>query len=470
MNRRINVFILLILLFSLSSFSQQQPVTIVPLTALAPLQESVINIPVKLNVKPYLLQAEAMTPKEFLSEGWPGYIQSSCDFRYKYRFLRSGLGLSCINNKFTVTFSGTYQIAGSRTICTFGKQMSPWVNGSCGFGNESMRRVQISISSLLAFQPNYTLKTTTLPEKITPIDKCTVTIFNSDVTQEVIDSIGASVSAFGNSIDQRVAGLNFSSTLQTLAEAIGKKIALKDMGYIKLNPSSVKAGMINLIKDTMYFTLGFSCYPEISSDSINNSYTNFLPPLTSANFTPGFIVNTNAMYDYATLDTLLNRSFREKTFQLEGNTIVFKNIEVRGLDNNQVEVRIDFDGDRKGTVYFTGSPLLDMEKQMITIPDLDFSLHTKDIVLTIGKTLFYKKILAMVRQKGILSINDLYQENKLQIDSLLNRVITNGISTTGKTNSVKVTGLVVKKDNLLLQTSISGEATVLVSGYGGVKE
>ena len=464
MNRIISIFLLLITRSSLS-LAQQTYAS----QSLAPLRESVINIPVKINVKPYLQQAEALTPKEFLSEGWPGYIQSSCDFRYKYRFLRAGLGFSCVNNKFTVTFSGTYQIAGSRTVCTFGKQVSPWISGSCGFGTEPMRRVQISITSLLQLQPDYTLKTTTLPEKITPTDKCTVTIFNSDVTQEVIDSIGASVAAFGNSIDQRIAGFNFSAALQTLAEKAGRKIALKDMGYLKLNPSYIKAGTVNLLKDTMYCTLGFSCYPEITSDSTNNSFTSFLPPLGSADLPPGFTINTNALYDYTMLDTLLNRSFQDKTFQLEGWAIRITNIAVRGLDNNRVEVRADFDGDKKGTVYFTGTPMLDIEKQMITIPDLDYSLQTKDLFLNLGKTFFNKRIIQQLREKGIVSITDLYKENKPHIDSLLNRVVTPGITMTGQTTDFKVTGLVVKKDNLLLQTRISGEASVLVSGYG-IKE
>lgn len=463
MKRFTIIFVLLLTHCFLFSSAQPTPLVITPLTNLPPLQESVINIPVKLSIKPYLVQAEAMTPVEFLSEGWPGYIQSSCEFRYKYRFLRSGLNFSCVSNKFTVTFSGTYQIAGSKTLCTVGKQITPWVNGSCGFGDEPMRRVQISISSLLEFQPNYTLKTTTLPEKITPVDKCTVTIFNSDVTKEVIDSIGASVAAFGSSIDQKVAGLNFSATLQTLADRIGRKIVLQDIGYLKLNPSSVKAGRVNLVKDTMYFTLGFSCYPEISSDSTNNSFTNFLPPLGSANLTPGFTINTNAVYDYTALDTLLTHFFQNKVFQAEGMNIILRNIEVRGLDNNQVELRIDFDGSKRGTLYLTGTPLLDIEKQMITIPDLDFSLHTNDLLLTLGKTFFSKRILSALRQKGVLSINDLYRQNKLHIDTMMNRVVTSGITTAGQTTGFKVTGLVIRKDNLLLQTSISGDVAVLVS-------
>ena len=205
------------------------------------LQESVINVPVKLFARPYIRQAENMAPLEFTSERWPDYDLSSCDFRYKYRFVRSNLGFACTNNRMTITFAGNYQIAGSKTVCAFGKQVSPWVNGSCGFGSEPMRRVMITINSQLEFQPNYTLKTTTLPEKVQAVDKCTVTIFNNDITQLVIDSIGASVAAFGSYMDKTIAGMNFTSTLQTLASKVGRKIPLMDYGYIKLNPSAVRA-------------------------------------------------------------------------------------------------------------------------------------------------------------------------------------------------------------------------------------
>ncbi|MBC8033565.1 MAG: DUF4403 family protein [Chitinophagaceae bacterium] len=440
----------------------QEVVVPQPMTSLPSLQESVIHVPVKLYARPYLQQAEAMTPKEFLSEGWPEFLASGCEFRYKYRFVRSGLGLSCVNNKMTITFSGSYQIAGSETICAFGKQMSPWVTGSCGFGSEPMRKVQISIQSFLEFQPNYTLKTTTLPEKVTALDKCMVTIFNSDVTKEVIDSIGASVAAFGNSLDQKIAGLNFSSTLQVLAEKVGKKIPLNNYGYIKLNPSSVRAGRVNFTRDTLYFTLGVSCFPELSSDSINASITSFLPPLTSTELNPGFRINTNAIYDYVTLDTILNRSFRNTSFDLGGRTMILKNVAVSGLDNNQVELRIDFEGDKKGTVYLTGTPLLDVKNQVITIPDLDYSLRSRDLILNVAKTLFNKKILATLRENGTIRINEIYIKNKARIDSAFNRTISTELSTAGRSSGFSVTGLVIKRDNLLLQTNVTGDLSILV--------
>src|SRR5882757_3096894 len=81
-----------------------------------PLSE--IDIPLKIYAPPILAKAEKVVPKEFASDGWPNYIQQSCDFRYKYRFVRSGLTISCTNNNIGIQFTGNYQLSGSRCICT----------------------------------------------------------------------------------------------------------------------------------------------------------------------------------------------------------------------------------------------------------------------------------------------------------------------------------------------------------------
>jgi hypothetical protein len=430
--------------------------------SLPPLQESVVNIPVKFYAKPYIKQAESMAPLEFTSEKWPDYYQSSCDFRYKYRFVRSNLGFACINNRMTISFAGNYQIAGGKTVCAFEKQVSPWIGGSCGFGNEPMRRVLISINSQLEFLPNYTVRTTTLPEKVQAIDKCTVTIFNNDVTQQVVDSIGASVAAFGSSMDRTIAGMNFNSTLQTLASKVGKKIPLMDYGFIKLNPSAVKAGNLNYRNDTLYFTLGLACFPELSSDSANISVTNYLPPLSTGDLTGGFLINTNAGYEYPYIDSLLSRFIRNKHFNIEGNEVIIRNVQVSGLDNNKVELKIDFGGTKRGILYLTGTPSLDVDKQIISIPDLDYSLKTPDVLLNVGKTLFNKKIINMMREKAVLKIGEVYNQNKLSLDSALNRNINNQISTSGITDEIKLTGLVIKKDQLLFQVRLRGLLTLIV--------
>lgn len=430
---------------------------------LPPLTESVIHIPVKVVIKPFLQQAEQLAPKEITSDGWPAYMPSGCDFRYKYRFLRSGFQFSCLNNRITMTMNGRYQIAGSKTVCVLGQSVSPWINGSCGFGNEAMRRVNIQLISDLKFTTDYRLQTSTRVEKVQAIDKCVVTVFNNDVTQQVMDSIAASVNFYGKEIDQNLRNLRFDEVLNPIAERAGKKIPLSTYGYMKLNANSVKLGAINLAGDTLRFVAGISCFPEISSDSINVATTKHLPPLSGVVNGDGFTLTTNAVYDYLTIDTLLTRTLRNREFDVKGEKIRISSVEVSGLDQYKVRFKINFTGTKKGTLFLTGTPELDLVSQQLQVPDLEYDLNSSSLVLVVGKTFFNRQILEGLRQQAKINVRDLYLKNKSKIDAQFNRLIMDGIFMKGTTDELRLTGLVINKDNVQVQAQVKGMASLVIT-------
>ncbi len=94
------------LFFLVSCGSSKKAVTASePAARLLPaLPVSQINIPIKVYMKPLLDLMDNMTAKEFTSEKWPNYLQSGCDFRYKYRFVRSPFIFTCVNNKVNIGF------------------------------------------------------------------------------------------------------------------------------------------------------------------------------------------------------------------------------------------------------------------------------------------------------------------------------------------------------------------------------
>lgn len=456
---------LLVLLMAGCSTSKKTAVPVPEpiVKTLPPLTESVIHIPVKVVVKPFLQQAEQLAPKEITSEGWPAYMPSGCDFRYKYRFLRSGFQFSCLNNRVTMTMNGKYQIAGSKTVCVLGQSVSPWINGSCGFGDEPMRRVNIQLISDLKFTSDYRLQTSTRVEKVQAIDKCVVTIFNNDVTQQVMDSIAASVNFYGNEIDQNLRNLRFDEVLNPIAERAGKKIPLSTYGYMKLNANSVKLGAINLEGDTLRFVAGISCFPEISSDSINTATTKHLPPLSGVVNGDGFTLTTNAVYDYLTIDTLLTRTLRNREFDVKGEKIRISSVEVSGLDQYKVRFKISFTGTKKGTLFLTGTPELDLVSQQLQVPDLEYDLNSSSLVLVVGKTFFNRQILEGLRQQAKINVRDLYLKNKPKIDLQFNRSIMDGIFMKGATDELRLTGIVINKDNVQVQAQVKGMASLVIT-------
>ena len=230
-------YFLIVFLLSACSSSKKgvknpQPV----LDSLGSLPMSEIDIPIKVYAPPILKKAEQIVSKEFTSEAWPNYVQPSCDFRYKYRFLRSGLTVSCINNIVMVDFAGSYQVAGSRCICSYGKPVSPWISGSCGFGNEPMRKVSLNIKSQLQFLPSYQPRTSTRLVQMLAYDKCQVSLLSNDVTNQILDSIKSTVNSFCEALDSTVAGLSLGRFWQLARDKSLTKNNLGKFGYLRSIP------------------------------------------------------------------------------------------------------------------------------------------------------------------------------------------------------------------------------------------
>ena len=412
---------------------------------LPPLPASQINIPVKIYMKSLLSWMDSITAKEFTSDLWPGYYQPSCDFRYKYRFIRSPFIFSCLNNKVSIGFQGNYQIAGSKTACAFDKQVSPWVSGSCGFGSEPMRKVEISISSIIELLPQYLVRTTTRIERLAAKDKCVVSLLQTDITEEVMDSIRSSIESYTTSFDRFIESVNTNTLLQQWRSKGNRVFPVSKYGFLNLNPSVLRIGKFNYQKDTLAFSVGFAGDPQFSSDSVSIVNRQYLPSFNNSESSSGIATYLDASYDYRLLSSLLNDSLRNKPFEVDGRTFLIKNINLAGSDDNRVLIDVAFDGNRKGTLHLSGTPLLDTAKQVITMPDLNFSLDSRDMLINISKSLFRKKILKKLKDQSVFDIAELIKNNKNLIEARFNQQLTDWLSTRGDFHELRLIGLLSRK-------------------------
>ena len=433
--------------------------------SLPPLPVSDIDIPIKVYLPPILSRMETMVPKEFTSDNWPDYTQSSCDFRYKYKFIRTPIRFSINNNQASIAFGGNYQIAGSRSVCAFGQTVAPWISGSCGFGNEPLRRVNINMNSWVNFLPDYKVRTRTELTQLIPVDKCQVTLLNTDMTTEVMDSIKASVANFAHILDSSVAALDFSNTLKMVTEKSSRKIPMSKYGFLQVRPMNVRISPIIQVKDTLMMTAGVSGYAELTSDTTTLSNIAVFPSLQTSPSKEGISIYANSHFDYAFLSKIITDTIRDKVFEMEGQTFVLKKIDVRASPQRQLEIRIDFAGSRKGTFILFGTPVLNPEKQTISIPDVNYDILTRDIMLSVGERLFRNRIITTLKEKAVVDIPALIEKNRQQLDAQLNRPITNKFYTRGRLQEIRITGISVGKDVLHLQTFIKANLELITSNF-----
>jgi hypothetical protein len=425
------------------------------------LPASQINIPIKVYMKPLLGMMESMAAQEFTSDKWPNYMPSGCDFRYKYRFVRSPFVFNCVNNKVTIGFRGNYQIAGSRCVCAFDKQVSPWVSGSCGFGDEALRRVDLNISSQLSLMPNHQVITNTHLDKLIPIDKCQVTLLQNDMTGEIMDSIKASVESYCLTFDNFVQAVNNNDFLKSFRSGGSRVMAVSKYGFLNLNPTSLRVSPFNVSKDTLYFAMGFVGNPRFSSDSMRLVTRAPLPPISGTGNTGAISTYLDAVYEYKFFNKLLNDSLQNKPFEVEGRTFVIKDVNIRGSNDGKIAVDVSFTGNRKGVLHLSGTPQLDTARQYLSMSDISFALDTKDMLVNIAKGMFRKKIIKELQGKSVLDIAALVQKNKALIEARLNQQVTDWMSTSGKLDDIKVVGLLPQKDYIQVQVYIKGNIMLI---------
>lgn len=453
---------LALLLFTACSSSKKigSPASPTPRT-LPELPASEIDIPVRIAAAPILDKAEKVVPAEFTSEGWPNFIQPSCDFRYKYRFVRSALQIACKNNILNIHFSGNYQVGGSKSLCTAGIPVTPWISGSCGFPPQPLRKVNMGLQTSLQFLPDYRIRSSTGITGIQAIDKCQVSVFSTDITQLVMDSIRSSLQTFTAGMDQTIAGLNFSKFIQQARDSSFRKVALGKYGYILLNPAAVRIGQLNYVNDSFAISFGLSCRPLLTSDRVNHdALPAAFPPLLQTESRSGIKLYLNMLYDYTFLTRLLRDSLHNRVFEVKGRTIVVKDAVISGTDNNQISIRIDFAGSNHGSIYLKGTPVLDTAKQTLGIPDLSYSLEGEDLALKIARSLFRNKIRKTIQGKSYLDIADLVNANRAVVEQQMNREIIKGVFSYGKLKEAKMIGLLATKENLEVQLFIAADLNI----------
>lgn len=462
----IRVILISSTLLQLLSCSSTKKITITPETpgrTLPPLPMSQINIPIKVYMRPLLAIMDSSTAKEFTNDQWPEYTQSTCDFRYKYRFVRSPFTFTCVNNKVNISFRGNYQIAGSRTVCAFNKQVSPWVSGSCGFGSEPLRRVDINISSLLNLLPNHQVLTATRLDKLNALDKCEVTLMQNDMTTEVLDSIKASVETYCTTFDNFVQTLNNNQFLRQWRSGGSRVMPISQYGFLNINPAMLRVSRFNVYKDTLFFSMGFNGFPQFSSDS-NRLVTHApLPPINTVDNSGAISTYLNAVYEYKFFNQLLNDSLRNKPFEVDGRTFVIRDVNVRGTNEGKIQVDVAFTGNRKGVLHISGTPVLDTAKQVLSMPDISFSLDTKDMLVNIAKSLFRKKIMKQLQNQSVLDLAALIQKNKASIEARINQPVTPWMRTAGNFQEIKLVGLLPQKDHIQVQAYI--RANIVLLGF-----
>ena len=211
----------------------------------------------------------------------------------------------------------------------------------------------------------------------------------------------------------------------------------------------------------VFLDLHLGACPFVSTEEQKEKIS-VLPPLEKNGEKNGFNLTLDIRASYDSLSAFVGKEFVGKEFDFKGKKIFVTGIKISGAQDQKLIFKMDFEGAKKGTVYLSGTPTLDIVKQKICMKELDFDLETKSVLLKTAKWMFNKKILEELEKNTVFELKDLLNESQSNIVSAINAEITKGIKMSGSVNEISLQEIYLDKGNMLLRSEVTGTLKIKI--------
>jgi len=418
-----------------------------------------LSLPIELNLEPYFKDIEKSIPKQFKG------IENNCSgVSYSYRFERDPIRFNGMGQYIEYEVKGKYALnLNYCPECTYlinssGNCVIPRIYASCGVG-ESMRRATVSYTTKIQVASNFQLKSDTKLSRFETIDPCEITVFNYDATAKLKKEVTAELKNLEEEIDKTISEVDIRSEIKEVWKTLATPQQIGTFGYLSLQPKEVSVSDINFVQKKAYLNVNMLFQPIITSQ-LPSSVVSELPKLSEYKTANGFSISLDIQANYDSLSSILNKELRGKQVMLKKNLVIFDSMQVQGALNNKLNLKVDFSGKRKGTLFLVGTPVFDSVQQIITFPDLSFDLNTKNALLRSAKWLFNSKITDKLKEFAVFDLKPHLIEVKKSIEKELNREISIGIHLKGSIYDVSVGKIYPTNSELLIRVYADGKMSV----------
>ena len=427
------------------------------------LPESEINIPIQVSLNPIYSLAEKTVDTVFTSPNWPdGWVQDGCATRYKYTFRRSLLQMKASGSLLTLGFTGFYKIIGSTRVCVNGAALSPWTPACrCGY-DEGERKVNISFQNSVFITPDLKARLLINRSEPQPIDKCTVCFWGQDVTTDVMKGLKEQLDDARVEMEKNFGSYDLRPKFQQIWDQLNKVYDLYGLGWLQINPTKIRINNLFARNDSLNIYLGLAAKPSISFEK-PQQYLTMAPNLSDFSNRPGFNIFLDALLNYDSLSNIISLQLKDRRFDLTSNKyIIIKDCSLYGMDNENLIIRVNFEGSEKGLFYLTGKPSYDPATKIVELKDLDFDIKSKNMLIKTAEWLFSRRIINDLKKYTKFDLNTYISSAITTINQQLNKEWIKGIQSNGKMEEIRIVNIYPLREHLVVRSNCSGHLSLKI--------
>jgi len=432
--------------------SANQVVAVKPM----PTVNSTINIPIRVELKPFIKLADQSFDKEF-----KGADNPCSGLRYQYKLKREPIQLTGKGKTVFLGLDVAYGFSGEYcAACVFDNCINPPIPFSCGWGDESLRRAKIKLKSDVELTSNYRIKSTTSFTEFTPIDPCRVTFAQININDVLISQIRPELGNLAKMIDAEIGKQDLKPYILPVWKALQEDIKIPATGYLRFQPQSLSVSEINMNGSILNFNVGLTATPTIQSSPWNKP-TTALPALTPYKKGSGFEVYTDLKMNYDSLSQQLFEIMKTEQFAMGKEKINITSLKLFPA-GEKLGVAVGFTGTKKGTFYLLGNPDFDNTKSSLALKNVEYDIATKNVLIKTAKWMMDETIRKKLEEQMVFDLSDLMNLTKKSIAESLNQTLDGGIKIKGQLKSLSISGWSLQQDALWVRAKTMGDIQVIM--------
>jgi hypothetical protein len=318
-----------------------------------------------------------------------------------------------------------------------------------------MRRVSVGYATHFSVTSDFKFKTKTDLKKFETVDPCEITVFSFDATSKLRKEVTGVLKDLEKTIDMEIASIDIKSQLQEVWKLLNESSEIKGYGFMSLQPKALSLSDLRFENKTAYVDLNLLVQPTFTTEKPPQKDAK-LPSLSEHKKIKGFDIELDAIANYDSLSSIMTKAIDGQSLTIKNYEVIFKKLEVHGASSKQLQLKLEFEGKKRGILYFIGTPVFNDETQTISFPDLSFDLESKNLLLKSAKWLFNDKITNVMREQAVFNITPYMEDLKVTLQQELNTELTKGVILKGTTSTLELKEIFPGKDALLLRIHTKG--------------
>lgn len=424
---------------------------------------SVVAAPIRVPLSRLLGLLERAVPERFgsLEERRP--LPDNDRVEIAFSLDRAPLSLSVDGDTATVRTTIRYGLR-----AWYDPPLLPEVGGSCGEGPATERpRIEVAIRAPVTLDRDWRLRTAAGIATLRPLtpsdrDRCRVTFLNLDLTDRVLEGARSFLSAHLDDIDRLASEVDVRGPVAAWWATLQEPVQLTDSLWLSMRPEAVHREEIRGRDQDLEVRLALRARPTVHYGGYPTLDTVPLPPLETGSGARGLDLRVEARVDYGAASQLLQEELRGMELSHEAGTIRLDSLRVFGVGGGRLAVEVRVSGDAAARLYLVGTPVIDPATARISVPDLDFDVATRDVVLATASWLRAVELRSLLRERAVWPATPAVEWITMWVERGLNRDLSDDLRVEGQASTVRILGAYALRDQLLVRVAIGGSATLVV--------